>query len=105
VSGERVVEMGTLLLMVVVGSLLAFYGFLGSGKRMNPVFSEKATVLLRRQRGRWEGKKIVIEYFATFLLENGEELKFTITHSAYRNLVDGMRGVLTYQGDRFKKFE
>ena len=44
-------------------------------------------------------------YYATFELENGERLEFTVKGKFYGQLVEGDNGYLTFQGTRFVAFE
>ena len=40
-----------------------------------------------------------------FQTEDGKELAFTFIGKAYRELLDGDKGILTYQGEKFISFE
>jgi len=44
-------------------------------------------------------------YYTTFEFDNGERLEFNVGGQMYGMLVEQDRGMLTYQGTRFKHFE
>lgn len=44
-------------------------------------------------------------YHVTFEVESGERLELRVHRSEYNDLAVGNRGVLTYQGTRYKGFE
>ncbi|PQP81457.1 DUF2500 domain-containing protein [Paenibacillus sp. PCH8] len=44
-------------------------------------------------------------YYATFELDNGERVELIVGGNHYGMLVENDRGMLTYQGTRFKQFE
>ena len=44
-------------------------------------------------------------YYVTFLLENGERIELRVKKSEYDTITTGCKGMLTYQGTRYKGFE
>ena len=44
-------------------------------------------------------------YYATYQLDSGERLEFSVGGREYGMLAEGDQGTLTYQGTRYKGFE
>ncbi len=44
-------------------------------------------------------------YFATFEVESGDRMEFSVPHTEYGLLAEGDRGKLTFQGTRYLSFQ
>jgi hypothetical protein len=75
-----------------------------------PVLSAPARVITKRTAtsgsvSQNAGGQVSTAYFATFELETGERMEFSIYGNAYGMLAEGDQGTLTYQGTRYHGFE
>ena len=69
----------------------------------SPRLSTEATVVTKRTHV-W-GDHSHTTYFATFQFESGDRLELEIPRDRFGYLVEGDRGKLHFQGDRFLDFE
>lgn len=63
----------------------------------SPVFSIRANVLTKEMNGH--------KYYICFGLEDGQMKRFPIDYYAYISLKEGEKGILTYQGNRFIRYD
>ena len=96
---------------------LAFFGLIfgtvistmvknGKQNRKNdnsPRLTCEATVVTKRTKV-W-GDHSRTTYYATFQFESGDRLELEIPHNQFGYLVEGDKGKLTFQGNRFMSFE
>ena len=68
----------------------------------SPRITSQTTVVAKRTHVR--GDHAHTTYFATFQFESGDRLELTVPHSQFGYLVEGDRGMLTFQGTRFLEF-
>ncbi|WKL05192.1 DUF2500 domain-containing protein [Paenibacillus amylolyticus] len=55
---------------------------------------------------RWKGdSSATTRYYVTFEFDNGERTELIVGGNHYGMMVENDRGMLTYQGTRFKHFE
>ncbi|MBQ7800750.1 MAG: DUF2500 domain-containing protein [Oscillospiraceae bacterium] len=75
----------------------------------SPVLTVPATVADKRKRTHHHhhdhGHHHSRSYYVTFEMENGERMELRMLQYDYRELNIGDRGMLTYQGTRYKGFE
>ena len=69
----------------------------------SPRITSDATVVTKRTKV-W-GDHSHTGYFATFQFESGDRLELEIPHTQFGYLVEGDKGKLTFQGNRFMSFE
>ena len=69
----------------------------------SPRITSDATVVTKRTHV-W-GDHSHTDYYATFQFESGDRLELHIPGSQFGYLVEGDRGMLTFQGTRFLGFE
>ena len=99
--------------VIVIGSIIykASQGVAEwSHNNSQPVLSVFARVVSRRtatsgQISSNAGGHVSTSYFATFELESGERLEFSLYGKDYGLLVEGDAGTLTHQGTRYKGFQ
>lgn len=75
-----------------------------------PVLSVPARVITKRTATSGSvhqntGGHVSTSYYATFELDGGDRLEFSLGGKAYGMLADGDNGTLTYQGTRYHGFE
>lgn len=79
----------------------------------SPVLTARAKVLSKRfevaRHAHRQGDHVYhstsTSYYATFELENGERIELVMNGKQYGLLLEGDRGLLTYQGEWYKDFE
>ena len=69
----------------------------------SPVLTVDASVVAKRMQV--YGDHAYTAYFATFEVPSGDRMELTVSGQDYGYLVEQDRGRLTFQGDRFLKFE
>ena len=69
----------------------------------SPRITSDATVVTKRTKV-WGDHSHTV-YFATFQFESGDRLELEIPHTQFGYLVEGDKGKLTFQGNRFMSFE
>ena len=69
----------------------------------SPRITSEATVVTKRTKVWGDHSRTV--YFATFQFESGDRLELEIPHNQFGYLVEGDKGKLTFQGNRFMSFE
>ena len=69
----------------------------------SPRITSEATVVTKRTKV-WGDHSHTV-YFATFQFESGDRLELEIPHNQFGYLVEGDKGKLTFQGNRFMSFE
>ena len=69
----------------------------------SPRITSEATVVTKRTKV-WGDHSHTV-YFATFQFESGDRLELEIPHTQFGYLVEGDKGKLTFQGNRFMSFE
>ena len=69
----------------------------------SPRITSDATVVTKRTKV-WGDHSHTV-YFATFQFESGDRLKLEIPPTQFGYLVEGDKGKLTFQGNRFMSFE
>jgi hypothetical protein len=99
-----VIVIGTFIFMAVKG--LAEW----SHNNSQPVLSVPARVVAKRTATSGSassniGGSVSTSYYATFELESGERLEFSLYGKGYGLLVEGDEGTLTYQGTRYHGFQ
>jgi hypothetical protein len=75
-----------------------------------PVLSAPARVVTKRSAtsgsvSQNTGGSVSTDYYATFELETGERMEFSLYGKDYGMLAEGDEGALTYQGTRYHGFE
>ena len=82
--------------------------------RRQPVIPVRAKVIAKRTQVRGRGTQhndihmqshTSTSYYATFELENGERMELAIPSHQIGYLVEGDRGILSFQGRLFVKFD
>lgn len=95
------------VIVSVFGMIL--YRVLSTWTRNNasPVLTREAKVIGKRSQVRGGGgdSSVRTSYFITFELENGERVELPASGSQFGILVESDRGMLTWQGTRFKGFD
>lgn len=74
----------------------------------SPVLTVEATVVTKRtsyHHSAGEHSMGHATYYATFQVESGDRMEFSIPHNEFGYLVEGDKGKLTFQGTRFKGFQ
>jgi glycerophosphoryl diester phosphodiesterase len=69
----------------------------------SPRITAEAEVVTKRTKV-WGDHSHTV-YFATFQFESGDRLELEIPHNQFGYLVEGDKGKLTFQGNRFMSFE
>lgn len=64
----------------------------------------KRTEVFRRRRGNSNLMHSATTYYATFQVESGDRFELALQGQDYGLLVEGDRGKLTFQGNRFLEF-
>lgn len=93
--------------------LCVFFGILLSGivrfmqNERSPIITEQALLLKKRRCTETDANHMIItNYYVEF--ETGTDTKFlkcAVSHQIYLQLEEGVSGMLTHQGSRFKAFE
>lgn len=100
-----VVSVFSALIMTVAGVL-----YQRSLDKKMPPQTVEATVVAKSHTDpaphrRGAARAMAMRYSATFLLRDGGEVEMEISPGQYDRLIEGQRGTLTYQGQRFQGFE
>lgn len=72
-----------------------------------PIVPVEAKVIGKRTHvsGGMENHSASTTYYITFELTNAERLELRVSYNDYAYIVEGDKGILTFQGRRFKRFE
>ncbi|QJC53355.1 DUF2500 domain-containing protein [Paenibacillus albicereus] len=99
------------VIAVIIGAGLIRSYASWSRSSAQPLLSVKAAVVSKRSRVRSqqpyeEGQQQTrTDYYATFQVESGDRLEFTVSGRDYGQLAEGDVGKLTFRGSRFQGFE
>ena len=102
--------MFSLTFFVVLGvSLVTVFQNIKQWNRNNhePRLTVNATVVSKRNQYHRNGQNHVghTQYYVTFQVESGDRMEFMVSGGDYGMLVEGDRGNLFFQGDRYLGFE
>ncbi|WP_293201718.1 DUF2500 domain-containing protein [Paenibacillus sp.] len=99
------------IVFVIVAGGIVYAIFSGvrtwSSNNASPVLTLHARIITKRTevRGGSGDSRATTSYYATFEFDNGGRLELHVNGQTYGMLVEQDRGMLTYQGTRFKHFE
>ncbi|WP_366296359.1 DUF2500 domain-containing protein [Paenibacillus sp. AN1007] len=100
---------GIIFLIVAGGIVYAIFSGVRtwSSNNASAVLTLHCSVVAKRTevRGGSGDSRTRTSYYATFEFDNGERLELNVGGQMYGMLVEQDRGMLTYQGTRFKHFE
>lgn len=96
--------------LFMVGIMALFiYGVVKENRYNNkqPIVPAEANVIGKRTHvsGGGDNHSASTSYYITFELINGERLELSVSDNDYAYIVEGDKGILTFQGRRFKSFE
>jgi len=101
-------------IFVVIWFVL-FFWIVGKGiaqffeNENSPVLTVSATIVAMRRKTHHHhhkhGHHYSHSYHITFEVENGERIELRVKRHEYNEMSVGDRGMLTYQGNRYKGFE
>lgn len=107
--------MFTIVFLLVIGVfIVGFIRGLGTWRKNNhaPRLTVEAKVVSRRTNithhhgaGERDHHSTSTHYYATFEVESGDRMEFSLSGSEYGMIVEGDRGKLHFQGTRFLSFE
>jgi hypothetical protein len=98
-----VVPIFIMIIVVIVMGTMIVRGVAVAKDKTKPVIPARAKVVSKRTRV-W-GDHSRTYYYATFELENGERIEFTIPDGKIGYLVEGDEGILSFQGSLFVNFD
>ena len=88
---------------------LFVYGAVKENRYNNkqPIVPVEVKVIGKRTHvsGGGENHSASTTYYITFELINAERLELSVSYNDYAYIVEGDKGILTFQGRRFKSFE
>ena len=91
-----------ILMFILVGFIsLAFVRWIRNEN--SPVHRASATIIHMRSKKHLRAH--YRSYHVIFQLEDGAQIELCVNHNEYSALTIGDRGMLTYQGTRYKGFE
>lgn len=70
----------------------------------SPILTVPAAIVHMRRKTHHHNNGHSHTWHITFRLDTGEELELKVPRGQYRELAVGCRGMLTYQGTRYKNF-
>jgi len=96
--------------LLMIGMIIFFIFSAVKGARYNnsqPITPVEAKVLTKRTEVSGGGNDHMAStcYYVTFEFLNGERFELSIPNSQFGFLVEGDRGILTFQGNRYISFE
>lgn len=96
--------------LLIFGAVFVFVVFRGmaewSRNNASPILDQSVLVVAKRiEVSNRSSDRTWTNHYATFELENGERLEFSLSGSEYGMLAEGDRGTLTSQGTRYKGFQ
>lgn len=107
--------MFTLVFLLVIGVfIVSFVRGLGTWSKNNrsPRLTVEAKVVSKRTdithhhgAGEHHHSSTSTHYYATFEVESGDRMEFSLSGSEYGMIVEGDQGKLSFQGTRFGSFE
>ena len=94
-----------MFVMIVLGVYGAVKEYRYNNKQ--PIVPAEAKVIGKRTNvsGGGDNHSASTSYYITFELINGERLELSVSDNDYAYIVEGDKGILTFQGRRFKSFE
>lgn len=108
----------TFVKFIFAGAVLVFIVLIALGiiqwikNNRSPKLTVNATVESKRKRvsrhttgGAIGSTDTIISWFVTFSFEGGDSKVFYLKEQDYKNLTEGDKGKLTFQGTRFIRFE
>ncbi|QDX95871.1 DUF2500 domain-containing protein [Brevibacillus laterosporus] len=102
--------MSTVIPVIVIGGFVFVIGFslfIWTKNNNSPLENKQAHIISKRLQvsGGSENHSTHTSYYVTFEFADGDRKEFQLTGPQYGLLVEGDRGIISYQGTRFKGFQ
>ncbi|QOS99612.1 DUF2500 domain-containing protein [Brevibacterium sp. JNUCC-42] len=102
--------MSTVIPVIVIGGFVFVIGFslfIWTKNNNSPLENKQAHIISKRTQvsGGSENHSTHTSYYVTFEFPDGDRKEFQLTGPQYGLLVEGDRGIISYQGTRFKGFQ
>lgn len=102
--------MSTVIPVIVIGGFVFVIGFalfIWTKNNNSPLENKQAHIISKRLQvsGGSENHSTHTSYYVTFEFTDGDRKEFQLSGSQYGLLVEGDRGIICYQGTRFKGFQ
>lgn len=97
-----------LIILLLLGILIAVLIQVAAKKAENdrqPILSVSAQVVAKRPLTTGAGGVAATSYYVTFELESGDRKEFSIRGDKYGMLAERDKGILSYQGTRYRGFQ
>ncbi|SDT17136.1 Protein of unknown function [Paenibacillaceae bacterium GAS479] len=100
------------VIAVIIGAGLLKSYMSWSRNNAQPLLSVKAAVVSKRSRVRsqqpyeeGQNQQTFTDYYATFEVESGDRMEFTVSGRDFGQLAEGDVGKLTFRGSRYQGFQ